>query len=73
MKNQSRYIARVFGKRVRALRKERGWSQEEFAAQCELDPSYVGGIERGERNPALKNIARIADTLKVRVRDLFPE
>lgn len=73
MKNQSRYIARQFGKRVRSLRKERGLSQEEFAAQCELDPSYVGGIERGERNPALKNIARIADTLKVRVRDLFPE
>ncbi len=73
MKNQSRYIARVFGKRLRSLRKAKGWSLEQFAAEVELDSSYVGGIERGERNPSLKNIARLADTLQIRVRDLFPE
>ncbi len=52
-----------FGARVRELRKERGDSQESFAAACGLDRTYVGGIERGERNVALRNIETIAQTL----------
>nr|WP_228030354.1 helix-turn-helix transcriptional regulator [Gimesia benthica] len=39
-----------FGQRVLELRKEQGYSQENFARVCELDRTYVGGIERGERN-----------------------
>ncbi|WP_260093298.1 helix-turn-helix domain-containing protein [Phaeobacter inhibens] len=60
-----------FGKRLRALRKERGYSQESFALTVELDRTYIGGIERGERNPGLKTIVRIADALDVPVADLF--
>jgi transcriptional regulator with XRE-family HTH domain len=60
-----------FGRRVRELRERRGWSQEQLAAQCGLHRTYVGGIERGERNPALLNIGRIAEALGVEVRDLF--
>jgi transcriptional regulator with XRE-family HTH domain len=60
-----------FGKRVRALRKEQGYSQEGFAAACRIDRTYIGGIERGERNLALRNIHRIARTLKVPLAHLF--
>ena len=54
-----------FGRRVRELRKEHGYSQEGFAEECGLDRTYFGGIERGERNAALRNIYRIAKTLGV--------
>ena len=49
-----------FGTRVRELRTERGLSQAAFAAECGLDRTYLGGIERGERNVALCNIEAIA-------------
>jgi len=60
-----------FGQRVRELRKEQGYSQENFAYACELDRTYMGGIERGERNVALRNIERIADTLEISVTELM--
>lgn len=53
------------GRNVVALRKRCGWSQEELAAQCGLHRTYVGGIERGERNVSLKNLVRIATALGV--------
>ncbi len=56
-------ILERFGRRVRGLRKEKGLSQEAFADACGLDRTYVGGIERGERNVALQNIDLIARTL----------
>ncbi len=60
-----------FGKRVRALRKDRGFSQEAFAAECGLDRTYMGGIERGERNLALRNIDLIAQTLGLSLAELM--
>ncbi|EAO9608713.1 helix-turn-helix transcriptional regulator [Salmonella enterica] len=60
-----------FGKRVRELRKERGWSQEEFADRCGLDRTYVSGIERGIRNPTLQIIGMISDALNVEICNLF--
>ena len=60
-----------FGKRVRELRKERGWSQEEFADRCGLDRTYVSGIERGIRNPTLQIIGIIAEALNVKICALF--
>lgn len=59
-----------FGKRVRELRKSRGYSQESFAAECGLDRTYLGGIERGERNVALRNIGAIANALRISVSEL---
>ncbi|MBL8793749.1 MAG: helix-turn-helix transcriptional regulator [Planctomycetia bacterium] len=60
-----------FGQRVRQLRKEAGHSQEGFAAKCGLDRTYVGGIERGERNVALRNIEVMARTLGVSLSELM--
>lgn len=54
-----------FGKRIRALRKERGISQERLALMSGLDRSYVGGVERGERNVSILNIWRLAEALKM--------
>lgn len=67
------FTVQDFGKKLRALRKQRGYSQEGFSLLVDLDRTYVGGIERGERNPGLKVIIRIADTLNVPVSDLFSE
>jgi transcriptional regulator with XRE-family HTH domain len=55
----------LFGKRLVELRKARGWSQERLALESGLARSYVGGIERGQRNIALHNICVLADTLGV--------
>ena len=60
-----------FGRRVRELRSESGYSQEGFAYACGLDRSYVGGVERGERNLALRNIEIIADTLGLSISELM--
>ena len=62
-----------FWERVRKFRKAKGWSQEELADACALHRTYIGGIERGERNVSLRNIRRIADTLRVGVGKLFEE
>jgi transcriptional regulator with XRE-family HTH domain len=60
------------GKRIRELRKERGFSQEGFAYEVGLDRTYMGSVERGERNIAALNLVRIAKALKVEVGELFP-
>lgn len=49
-----------FGERVRKLRQAKGYSQEAFALQCELDRTYVSGIERGVRNPTLQVLLILA-------------
>ena len=59
-----------FGERVRLLRKQAGLSQEAFADLCGLDRTYIGGIERGTRNVALRNIEAIADALKISISEL---
>ena len=56
---------------MRELRERRGMSQEQLAQRCGLHRTYVGGIERGERNPSLINIGRIAAALGVEVGELF--
>ena len=71
MKKKHGGILVDFGCRVRELRKARGWSQEAFASECGLDRTYIGGVERGERNIALLNIATIAKALKVSLSQLM--
>lgn len=60
-----RDVLKEFGIRVRAVRLERGLSQEQLATLAGIDRTYIGGIERGERNAGIKNIWRIADALGV--------
>ena len=62
-----------FGARVRAFRKELEWSQEDLAAHCGLDRTYVGGIERGERNVALRNLQKLAKGLGLSVSELLAD
>lgn len=50
---------------------EKGYAQDELAFKAGLDRTYLGGIERGERNPALKNISKIAEALGVPIIELF--
>ena len=64
-------IARAFGSRVRELRHTQGLSQEELADRAGLHRTYLSGIERGQRNPSLKNIAAIAETLGLGLSALF--
>jgi len=63
-------VLKAFGERVRKLRLAKQWSQEAFAHECELDRTYMGGIERGERNVALRNIQRIAAALGISISEL---
>jgi transcriptional regulator with XRE-family HTH domain len=55
----------ILGKNVRRLRQQKGLTQEGLAFEAKLDLTYVGGIERGKRNPSLVVMARIADALSV--------
>lgn len=64
-------ILEDFGAMVRAYRMERGLSQETSADACEIDRSYMGGVERGERNLALVNIVRIVQALNMEPSEFF--
>jgi transcriptional regulator with XRE-family HTH domain len=64
-------IKQRFGARMRELRKARGLSQEALAFACGLDRSYLGSIERGEKNVSLINIWRIAEALGTSPSELF--
>ena len=59
----SKEALRRFGVRVREARQSKGWSQERLAEICGLHRTYVGSIERGERNVSLANIVKIAKAL----------
>lgn len=61
----------LFGQRMVALRKSHGWSQEHLAHQSGLGRSYVGSVERGERNISLMNICVLAKTLGVKPMSLL--
>ncbi|MGH2846147.1 MAG: helix-turn-helix domain-containing protein [Thermoleophilaceae bacterium] len=60
----------ALGRAVRELRLQRGMSQEGLADRSDLHRTYVGGIERGERNVSFGNLLRLADALDVRLSDL---
>lgn len=71
MTNNEHEIKLAFGKRVRSTRLECDLSQEKLAHICELDRTYVGGVERGERNISLVNIHKIARALGVSPKELL--
>jgi transcriptional regulator with XRE-family HTH domain len=60
-------VRKKFGKRLRALREERGWSQEEFADRAGLHRTYVSAVERGVRNPTLSVLERLAKALGISI------
>lgn len=63
--------AQKLGKKLRELRTEAGLSQERLGEITGLDRTYISGIERGVRNPALKNIEKLAKALKVKASELL--
>ena len=64
-------VNKVFGRRVAELRKRAGFSQEKFAFQCNIDRTYIGTIERGEKSPTLNTIHKIAQALNMPLHQLF--
>ncbi|MGD9687337.1 MAG: helix-turn-helix domain-containing protein [Desulfobacter sp.] len=62
-----------FGSRVRSIRQKKNLSQEELAQLAGLDRTYMGGVERGERNIGLLNVKRLADALEIKAKDLFDD
>jgi transcriptional regulator with XRE-family HTH domain len=64
-------LQRSLGRRIRELRSEQGWTQEQFAEFCGLHRTYVGHVERGEKNVSLSTVLRVANALGVRISALF--
>ena len=64
-------VLAAIGVAVRALRTAKGYSQEGFADACGIDRSYMGGIERGQRNPSTVNLMRIIEALDMKPSEFF--
>lgn len=62
---------RLFGDRLRELRRERGWTQEQLAEAAGMDRSFIADIERGARFPGLERCWRIADGLGITLSEMF--
>lgn len=63
----------AFGKRVRALRTEKGLSQEQLAERADVHWTYISGIERGQRSPTLNVLGRLATALQTPLPDLVSD
>ena len=61
----------VVGRNVRRLREQRGLTQEQLAFEARIDLTYVGGIERGRRNPSLMVMVRLAEALEAELKELL--
>ena len=64
-------VRKAFGRKVRELRKYKGYSQEKLADKADLHRTYIGSIERGEQNVSIDNIAKIAKALRTPIANLF--
>lgn len=64
-------ILKKVGKKIAELRKKKGFSQEEFAHECGFHRSYMGAVERGEKNLTLITVDRIVKALKISFVELF--
>lgn len=67
-----RNILEKFGERLQKVRKEQGISQEQLAAKLSMHRTYIGMIERGERNPTIRTLYKVAKALKVDSSKLLP-
>ncbi len=68
---RDKQLLALLAKNVRNLRKEVGLSQEELAFECEIDRTYISKVERGIANPSLLVLFKIANVLKVEIKDLI--
>ena len=59
------------GKRIKDLRMIKGWSQEQLSFESQLHRTYIGSVERGERNITLVNLKRITDALQISPAEFF--
>lgn len=64
-------ITKIVGDRIRIIRKERGLSQEQLANKADIEPSHLGRLERGERNPSLVSLQKVINALEITFEDLF--
>lgn len=64
-------LHRDFGKRIQELRRERGMTQEDLAGEVGVDRSYMGFLERGEKNATLDKIGKIAKAFRIKLKELF--
>ena len=64
-------IEERFGERIRQLRKDRGWSQEELAHRSKLHRTYISSLERGRRNVSLKALEQLASAFSVPLKTLM--
>jgi transcriptional regulator with XRE-family HTH domain len=62
---------RALADRLRELRREKKWSQEKLAEEADMHRTYLAGIERALRNPALENLVKLANALEVTLAELF--
>jgi len=66
-------VAAKLGLRIAALRKQRGWTQEQFAHKCNFHRGFMGQIERGESNVQLKTLLAITNSLNITVHELLQD
>ena len=66
------HILEKFGDTVQKVRKSQGISQEELAYRLSMHRNYIGMVERGERNPTIRTLYKIAKALKVKSSELLP-
>jgi len=64
-------VQKKLGKRIAELRRKRGFSQEGFAHECGFHRSYMGAVERGEKNITLAMVNKVAKALRISLAELF--
>jgi transcriptional regulator with XRE-family HTH domain len=69
--SRNQRLRQIFAARVRDERKRQGFSQEMLAEKSGLHRTYIGSVERGERNVSIDNVERIAKALNIKVSELF--
>lgn len=70
---EERALLSAVGNRVRDLRADRGWTQEDLVERADIDRSYLADLERGVTNPSLLILARVAKGLGIDLATLFAE
>ena len=73
LRKPSRGLVRILSKNIRQLRRDRGLSQEELSELCGLHRTYVGSVERGERNVTLSTLEAFSNALDVSVPQLLTD